>query len=95
MIATHTIATLEFPAIRQMLARHTSFAASRQMAETLVPSTDAFEISVALSQTREARYLLDEYPDLTIGAARDVRDAVTLASRGGVLSLWQQGCSGC
>jgi DNA mismatch repair protein MutS2 len=85
MIATHTITTLEFPAIRQMLARHASFAASRQMAETLVPSTDAFEISVALSQTREARYLLDEYPDLTIGAARDVRDAVTLASRGGVL----------
>lgn len=85
MIATHTITTLEFPAIRQMLARHTSFAASRQMAETLMPSTDAFEISVALSQTREARYLLDEYPDLTIGAARDVRDAVTLAARGGVL----------
>lgn len=85
MIAPHTITTLEFPAIRQMLARHASFAASRQMAETLLPSTDAFEISVALSQTREARYLLDEYPDLTIGAARDVRDAITLASRGGVL----------
>ncbi|MFZ9857052.1 MAG: endonuclease MutS2 [Roseiflexaceae bacterium] len=85
MIATHTITTLEFPAIRQMLARHASFAASRQMAETLLPSTDAYEISVALSQTREARYLLDEYPDLTIGAARDVRDSVTLASRGGVL----------
>jgi DNA mismatch repair protein MutS2 len=85
MIATHTITTLEFPAIRQMLARHASFAASRHMAETLLPSTDAFEISVALSQTREARYLLDEYPDLTIGAARDVRDAITLASRGGVL----------
>ncbi|MFN5058542.1 MAG: endonuclease MutS2 [Chloroflexota bacterium] len=85
MIATHTITTLEFPAIRQMLSRHASFAASRHMAETLLPSTDAFEISVALSQTREARYLLDEYPDLTIGAARDVRDAITLASRGGVL----------
>jgi len=85
MIATHTITTLEFPAIRQMLARHASFAASRHMTETLLPSTDAFEISVALSQTREARYLLDEYPDLTIGAARDVRDAITLASRGGVL----------
>ncbi len=85
MIATHTLNTLEFPAIRHMLARHASFAASRHMAENLVPSTDAFTINEALSQTREARYLLDEYPDLTIGAARDVRDAVTLASRGGVL----------
>ncbi len=84
-IPQHTLATLEFPTIRAMLARHTSFSASRQLAETLEPSIDAHIIGIGLTQTREARHILDEIPDLTIGAARDVRDAVHLAQRGGVL----------
>ena len=84
-IPQHTLATLEFPTIRAMLARHTSFSASRQLAETLEPSIDAHIIGIGLTQTREARYILDEIPDLTIGSARDVRDAVHLAQRGGVL----------
>jgi DNA mismatch repair protein MutS2 len=53
-----------------MLARHTSFSASRQLAETLEPSIDAHIIGIGQTQTREARYILDEIPDLTIGAAR-------------------------
>ncbi|MCE2851188.1 MAG: endonuclease MutS2 [Roseiflexaceae bacterium] len=84
-IPHHTLTTLEFPTIRAMLARHASFAASREIAEHLEPSIDAHIISNGIAQTREARYILDEIPDLTIGAARDVRDAVLLAERGGVL----------
>lgn len=84
-IPHHTLTTLEFPTIRAMLARHASFAASRELAEHLEPSIDAHIISIGIAQTREARYILDEIPDLTIGAARDVRDAVLLAERGGVL----------
>lgn len=84
-IPQHTLNTLEFPTIRAMLARHASFAASREIAEHLEPSIDAHLIASGIAQTREARYILDEIPDLTIGAARDVRDAVLLAERGGVL----------
>ncbi len=84
-IPHHTLTTLEFHTIRTMLARHTSFAASREIAEHLEPSIDAHIISSGIGQTREARYILDEIPDLTIGAARDVREAVILAERGGVL----------
>jgi DNA mismatch repair protein MutS2 len=84
-IPHHTLTTLEFPTIRAMLARHASFAASREIAEHLEPSIDAHIIRNGIAQTREARYILDEIPDLTIGAARDVRDAVLLAERGGVL----------
>ena len=84
-IPEHTLTTLEFPAIRNMLAQHASFSASKQMIAQLVPSCDAYVIGMALAQTREARYLLDTYPDLSIGAARDIRDSVRLAERGGVL----------
>jgi DNA mismatch repair protein MutS2 len=84
-IPEHTLITLEFPAIQNMLAMHASFSASKQMIQTLTPSCDAFVIGMALAQTREARYLLDTYPDLSIGAARDIRDSVRLAERGGVL----------
>ena len=84
-IPEHTLTTLEFPAIRNMLALHASFSASKQMIQTLTPSCDAYVIGMALAQTREARYLLDTYPDLSIGAARDIRDSVRLAERGGVL----------
>lgn len=84
-IPEHTLTTLEFPAIRSMLAHHASFSASKQMIQDLVPSCDAYVINLALSQTREARFLLDTLPDLSIGAARDIRDSVRLAERGGVL----------
>lgn len=84
-IPQHTLNTLEFPTIRGMLARYASFSASKQIIDTLAPSADAFVIAQQLAHTREAVYLLAQNPDLTIGAARDVRDAAKIAQRGGVL----------
>jgi DNA mismatch repair protein MutS2 len=84
-IAEQTLDTLEFPKIREQLARHTAFSASRELALALLPSTDAYEIRLRLRRTSEARRLLDERPDVSIGGARDVRAAVGRARRGGVL----------
>lgn len=84
-IAEATIETLEFPKIREQLARYTAFSASRTLALELVPSTTVPEVGHRLQLTSEARRLLDEHPETTIGGARDIRAAVQHAARGGVL----------
>jgi DNA mismatch repair protein MutS2 len=84
-ISSQTLDTLEFPKILDRLARHTAFSASRELVLALQPSTDAFEIRRRLRLTSEARRLLDERPDTSIGGARDVRGPAGLARRGGVL----------
>jgi DNA mismatch repair protein MutS2 len=83
-IARQTLETLEFPKVRQHLARHAAFSVSRDLALNLTPSVDMVEVRRRLRLTDEARRLLNETPDVTIGGARDVRPAVGLARRGGV-----------
>src|SRR3954454_25152539 len=84
-ISEQTLETLEFPKIRERLSRHTSFSASRDLALQLLHSTDVYIIRRQLQLTSEARRLLDERPDASIGGARDIRAAAGLARRGGVL----------
>ena len=80
-----TLQTLEFPKILERLAGYTGFAISAEMARALQPTTDLFEARRLQAETGEAVYLLDTLDNLTIGGARDVRAAVDLAARGGVL----------
>src|SRR5215208_1868366 len=84
-ISQQTLETLEFPKIRERLARHTSFSASRELALALTPSTDAYDVRMQLRRTGEARRILDEQPTASIGGTHDVRPAVGRARRGGVL----------
>ncbi len=84
-IAEQTLETLEFPKIRAQLAAYTSFAASRELALALAPATVVAEVRRAVMLTSEARTLLVEFPETSIGGARDVRRAVRHAARGGVL----------
>ncbi|NOK63638.1 MAG: endonuclease MutS2 [Chloroflexi bacterium AL-W] len=84
-ISQQTLITLEFPKILARLAQYTAFSASRELALALSPSTDVAEVRHRLRRTGEARLLLDEYPETSIGGTRDVRDAMQRAQRGGVL----------
>lgn len=84
-ISQQTLETLEFPKIRERLARYTAFSASRELALALTPSDDPHEARRLLHLTAEARRLLDERPDVSVGGARDVRAAAGHARRGGVL----------
>ncbi|ACL24611.1 endonuclease MutS2 [Chloroflexus aggregans] len=77
--------TLEFDAVRDRLAHYTAFSASRELALSLTPSTDLNEVRRRQALTAEARLLLEEWPDLTIGGARDVRRSAHHAARGGML----------
>ncbi|MFL5804625.1 MAG: hypothetical protein ACJ8CR_23120, partial [Roseiflexaceae bacterium] len=84
-IAAQTIETLEFPKILEQLARHAAFSASRELALALRPGVDAYEVRAQLRMTTEARRLLDDRPEVSVGGARDVRAAAGRARRGGVL----------
>ncbi|HEY0603227.1 MAG TPA: endonuclease MutS2 [Herpetosiphonaceae bacterium] len=84
-IESRTLHILEYAKIRERLAQHTSFSASRQLALQLQPDDDIDAIRRAQRATSAARQLFDTYPDITIGGSRDVRQAITAALRGGML----------
>ena len=84
-IDRRTLETLEFPKILARLAEHTSFSASRALALALQPDDDVAAIRRAQRATTAARHLFDNFPEISVGGARDVRAAVGLAQRGGSL----------
>lgn len=80
---------LEFPTILARLSEYTHFSASRGLALGLQPSNDPHWVKQRLDETTEARHLLSLHSNLTIGGARDVREAGTSAARGGILEPHQ------
>ncbi len=75
---------LEYPLILENLAGYCAFSASAMLARALQPAVDPQEVTRRLAETTEARRLLAVHP-VDVGGAHDVRPAVDLASRGGVL----------
>ena len=76
---------LELPKILERLAEHTSFSAGRELALSLQPSPDDNEVARRQGETSEARALLDDRADLSLGGARDVRPLVDRAEHGAIL----------
>jgi DNA mismatch repair protein MutS2 len=81
-----SLSTLEYPKILEQLARYCAFSASADKARALLPTSDIEAARLLQAETREALMLLSTRPDLTIGGARDVREAVDLANHGAVLA---------
>lgn len=81
-----TLHTLEYSKVLERLAGYCAFAASTEKAHKLQPTTNIDEARRRLDETSEAVHILVTRPDLTIGGARDVRQAVDLAAHGGVLA---------
>ena len=84
MVEKH-LNTLELPKILERLAGCCSFSAGVELARGLRPATDPGEVMRRLAETTQARAALLANDSLSVGGARDVRDPVTLAARGGVL----------
>src|SRR5690348_18158851 len=80
------VETLEFRAVRELLARHTSFSASRALAETLTPTADAQEARRRQATTVEALKLPGLRPALHMGGVHDVRPLAQRAHIGGSLA---------
>lgn len=88
MIAKH-LSTLELPKILERLTKYCAFSASEVLARELAPSRSAAEVQRRLAETSQAREALEKHDQLTIGGARDVRDAAYLAAHAGVLEPQQ------
>lgn len=84
-IETRTLHILEYPKIREQLAQHASFSASRELALALQPDDDPGSVRRAQRATSAARHLFDTFPDITIGGARDIRQPIRTTLRGGIL----------
>lgn len=80
-----TLTTLEYSKILEHLAKHCVFPVSAEKARKLRPTDDVIEARRRLAETSEAVQILTTRPDLSIGGARDIREAVDLARHGGVL----------
>jgi len=69
----HYLATLEFFKITAQLAEQAAFSAGRALALTLRPSAEPEEVRQSLQETSEAKALLSQRSDVSVGGARDVR----------------------
>ncbi|GJQ51391.1 MAG: endonuclease MutS2 [Anaerolineaceae bacterium] len=84
-----TLQVLEYHKVRERLKAFCDFSASMELALALEP-TDSFDLAIArLAETTEARLLFSTNDSIGIGGAHDIRPAVHLAARGGVLDPQQ------
>ena len=83
-----TLKVLEYPKIRERLKSFCAFSASMELALELEP-TKSYDLAIArLAETTEARKLFS-VQDTSVGGAHDIRSAVEMAARGGVLDPQQ------
>jgi DNA mismatch repair protein MutS2 len=84
-----TLRALEFHAIVGQLAELTAFAPSRELAMATQPVANAAHVSLLQDQTDEAARLLNEQAQASIGGARDIREPLGRARRGGRLTAME------
>ncbi|MDP9258163.1 MAG: endonuclease MutS2, partial [Actinomycetota bacterium] len=82
----HALDVLELAAIRERLASHTSFSASRALAEDLLPSPEAAEVASRQALCAEALQLI-ALGSPHMAGAHDVRREAEHAGRGGALGV--------
>lgn len=73
---------LDFEEIRIRLAAQCLFSVTTEMAIALEPSTDRWLVDRWIEATAEGVDLLTNFPDITIGGARDIRSAAERAGKG-------------
>lgn len=73
---------LELHKVLERLAEYCTFSASADLARELFPSSDLEEAKSWQRETAEARSLFENKQNVTMGGARDVRDAAIQSTRG-------------
>ncbi|MFL5760467.1 MAG: endonuclease MutS2 [Thermomicrobiales bacterium] len=77
---------LELDQVLQRLSQRCRFSVAMERALELGPSGDSSTVKYLLSVTAEAVDLLTNFPDISIGGARDIRLLVERAEKGGRLA---------
>jgi len=77
---------LEFPRVREMLAGHTRFFLSRQLALGIEPQTHPEDVARLQSETAEGRVMLDVAGDVGLTGTADLRPLLQRASLDGMLN---------
>jgi DNA mismatch repair protein MutS2 len=85
-VDANALEVLEFPAIRERLARATATEHGAALAAALEPSSDPDEVARRQALTAEAIGLLDESLEPPLEGIRDVREQASHAALGGALS---------
>ena len=81
-----SIRTLELPAVLEMLSHKAVSDAAKERCLCLVPSTDADEVALLLSQTDAAKERLGLHGSPSFSGVKDVAPALTRADHGGMLN---------
>ncbi len=85
LMDTKSLLTLELPLVLERLAGHCDFSASRELALQLQPTPELTEAQRRQRETAEARRLLQNHPQASVGAACDVRAPAERSARATVL----------
>jgi len=77
-----SIELLEFPRVREILASHAESPGGARLALAMRPLADYGQVTRRLSQSREARRLLDTEPNTSLGEVKDITETARKARLG-------------
>lgn len=80
-----TFKKLEYDKILEILAKECSSTLGKALAEELVPSRDFGVVAARQRETTEARTILMLNPNFSLGGVRNIKDAIALAQKNGIL----------
>ena len=87
MLDQKTLEVLEFPAVRRKVLEYCSFSGGREIIESLVPGDSFLYVKRELAYTRSALDCVYRYGGMPFYGIREIRQAVNLAKKGGVIGL--------
>ncbi|CAN5682433.1 endonuclease MutS2 [soil metagenome] len=82
MITQTVLDKLEFPEVRRRLSVHCQYSVASDRARALTPTRDRRVAETWIATTAEARYLLDSFPEFSVGGARDIREMLAKVEKG-------------
>ena len=85
-LRARTQALLEFDVVRESVANRTTYFPARQLALSMAPRYDNYEVGLLQQETEEGRAVLDEMGEVDMYCPVDVSESVVRASIGGILT---------
>lgn len=82
MISQSVLEKLEFSEVRRRLSVHCQYSVASDLAQNLAPTPDRRIAESWIATTAEARYLLDSFPEFSVGGARDIRELLGKVEKG-------------